>query len=276
MASQEKIDLMLQTLKEILEDNSKGGELKYLDFKGDGKGLIWSGNGYTKQFVYQTNPDRFFVSETIDLGKGKGISINGINVLNDTELGGTVTKSSLREVGRLKGLIVDGSFNVNQYLFYNATSDRLGLGTDQPNAAFSICDEGTEIVLGSKDYNNAAIGTFNSSDLELVTDNTTRIKIGAGGNIELGNKNNGPIKVLIHGSLGVNVNTPDPRTGLHVNGSIKFNEKIHLSGLEPPKGGAHNQGDIMWNAEPVIGKCVGWVCVKAGNPGEWRPFGEIK
>ena len=276
MASQEKIDLMLQTLKEILEDNSKGGELKYLDFKGDGKGLIWSGNGYTKQFVYQTNPDRFFVSETIDLGKGKGISINGINVLNDTELGGTVTKSSLREVGRLRGLIVDGSFNVNQYLFYNATSDRLGLGTDQPNAAFSICDEGTEIVLGSKDYNNAAIGTFNSSDLELVTDNTTRIKIGAGGNIELGNKNNGPIKVLIHGSLGVNVNTPDPRTGLHVNGSIKFNEKIHLSGLEPPKGGAHNQGDIMWNSEPVIGKCVGWVCVKAGNPGEWRPFGEIK
>lgn len=276
MASQEKIDSMLNTLKEILEDKSNTTELKYLDFKGDGRGLIWSGNGHTKQLVYQTNPDRFFVSETVDLGKGKSISINGINVLNESELGGTVTKSSLKEVGRLRGLIVDGSMSVNQYLFYNGTSDRLGLGTDQPNAALSICDEGTEIVLGSKDYNNAAIGTFNSSDLELVTDNTTRIKIGAGGNIDLGDKNNGPIKVLVHGSIGVNVNTPDPRTSLHVNGAIKFNEKIHLSGLEPPRGGAHNQGDIMWNAEPTIGRCVGWVCIKAGNPGEWRPFGEIK
>jgi len=276
MASQEKINSMLQTLKEILEDKSNTTELKYLDFKGDGKGLIWSNDGYTKQFVYQTNPDRFFVSETIDLGKGKGLSINGIDILNEKELGGTVTKSSLKEVGRLKGLIVDGGFSVNSYLFYNASVDRLGLGTENPNAAFSICDEGTEIILGSKDYNNAAIGTFNSSDLELVTDNTSRIKIGAGGNIELGNTNNGPIKVLVHGSLGVNVNSPDPRTALHVNGAIKFNDKIHLSGTEPPRGGAHNQGDILWNSDPIIGRYVGWVCIKAGNPGEWRPFGEIK
>jgi hypothetical protein len=60
----------------------------------------------------QANPGRFFVSETIDLAKGKGISVNNVKVIDDTELGSTVTKSNLREVGRLKGLIVDGGYQL--------------------------------------------------------------------------------------------------------------------------------------------------------------------
>jgi hypothetical protein len=278
---QEKLDNLSALLNDILSEKNQDTnivELSYLKFNGDieGKGLIWAGRGHTKQLVYQPSPDRFFSSETIDLAKDRAVTINGVKIIDDKELGTSITKSSLREVGRLRGLIVDGSLSVNQFLYYNATSDRLGLGTEEPNAALSICDEGVEIVIGAREYNKAGIGAYNSSDLELITDNTTRVSIAAGGNIELGNRNNGPIQVLVHGTMGVNVGTPDPRTNLHVGGAIKFNDTLHLKGTRPPEGGSFKQGDIVWNSEPQQRHYVGWICIQSGNPGIWAQFGEIR
>lgn len=280
MASQDKLDALVKLLTEVVSEGQDidSAEFPYVIIKGDinGKGILWSGQGHNKQFLFFNNPDRFFVSENIDLAKDKSISINNIKLLGETELGPTVTKSNLREVGRLKGLVVDGGLSVNQYLFYDAHSDRLGLGTDQPNAAVSIADQNIELVLGSSNSNVGMIGTFNSADLELVTDNTARITISAGGNITLGNPAAGDSKVIVLGKLGVNVNTPDPRSALHVNGAIKFNDKLHLNGDSIPTSGAFNQGDIVWNSDPQPGKVVGWVCVRAGNPGLWNGFGRIE
>ena len=157
---QEKLDNLSALLNDILSEKNQDTnivELSYLKFNGDieGKGLIWAGRGHTKQLVYQPNPDRFFSSETIDLAKDRAVTINGVKIIDDKELGTSITKSSLREVGRLRGLIVDGSLSVNQFLYYNATSDRLGLGTEEPNAALSICDQGVEIVVGAREYNKA-------------------------------------------------------------------------------------------------------------------------
>jgi hypothetical protein len=279
MADQ-KIESLLTALREVLETGKdvNVAEVPFINFKGDipGKGLIWSGDGHNKQLIYAANPGRFFVSETIDLAKGKGISVNNVKVIDDTELGSTVTKSNLREVGRLKGLIVDGGLSVNQYLVYDATTDRLGIGTDQPNATLSILDQNIELVFGASEPNVGSMGTFNSADLELVTDNTARLTIGAGGDITLGNPNFGPTKVKIVGSLGVNVSSIDPRTDLHVSGAIKFNDKLHLSGSEAPNSGAFNEGDILWNNSPQPGRFIGWVCTRAGNPGLWSGFGRIE
>lgn len=241
-----------------------------------GKGLLWKGQGSTKQFVFNSGPDKFFSSEIIDIAKDKYLSMDGVKVLDGLELGPSITKSNLREVGRLKGLVVDGGFSVNSYLFFNATANRLGLGTDQPNAAFSIADDGVELMLGSKDGNKGVIGTFNSVDLDLVTDNTTRLSIKATGDIELGNKNTLPIKVTVNGVLGVNVLTPDPRAVLHVGGALKFNDTLHLKGTGAPQDGNYNQGDIVWNAKPQQRGSIGWVCVQGGSPGIWATFGEIK
>jgi hypothetical protein len=279
MADQ-KIESLLTALREVLETGKdvNVAEVPFINFKGDipGKGLIWSGDGHNKQLIYAANPGRFFVSETIDLAKGKGISVNNVKVIDDTELGSTVIKSNLREVGRLKGLIVDGGLSVNQYLVYDATTDRLGIGTDQPNATLSILDQNIELVFGASEPNVGSMGTFNSADLELVTDNTARLTIGAGGDITLGNPNFGPTKVKIVGSLGVNVSSIDPRTDLHVSGAIKFNDKLHLSGSEAPNSGAFNEGDILWNNNPQPGRFIGWVCTRAGNPGLWSGFGRIE
>lgn len=280
MANQEKLEALTCLLKDILSEGQEidSAEFPYVVIKGDidGKGIIWVGDGHNKQFVYSSKPERFFVSENIDLARGRSLSINNIPVVNEKELGPTITKSNLRELGRLNGLIVDGSVSINQYLFYDAVNDRLGLGTDQPKSAVSIVDMNIELVLGASDPNVGSIGTFNSASLELVTDNTARITIEAGGNIVLGNPTVGDSKVTVLGKLGVNVSSIDPRAALHVNGALKFNDKLHLNGLEPPTSGAFNEGDVVWNSSPRPGKFVGWVCTKSGNPGLWNGFGRIE
>lgn len=280
MANQEKLNALTNLLKEILSEGQDidSAEFPFIVIKGDidGKGIIWTGQGHNKQFLFASNPDKFFVSETVDLAKGKSFSINNLKVLDEKELGPTVTKSNLREVGRLNGLIVDGGLSVNQYLVYDPNTDRLGLGTDQPNATLSIVDQNIELVFGASEPNVGSIGTYNSADLELVTDNTARITIQAGGNIILGNPSAGDVNVTVLGRLGVNVSKPDPRSALHVNGAIKFNDKLHLSGQEAPTSGAYNEGDVVWNTDPQPGKFVGWVCTKAGNPGLWSGFGRIE
>ena len=120
------------------------------------------------------------------------------------------------------------------------------------------------------------IGTFNYTDLDIGTDNTPRISIKAGGNVVIGNASTGDTKVSIIGSLAINVSSADPRSSLHVNGALKFNDKLHLSGNEPPVSGGFNEGDVVWNNYPTPGKFVGWVCTKTGSPGIWNGFGRIE
>jgi hypothetical protein len=242
----------------------------------DGKGLLWSGRGYTKQFIFNSDPDRFFVSEHMDLAKGKSITINNIKIIDEKELGPTITKSNLREVGHLKGLIVDGGLSVGQFMVFDVNTSRLGLGTDSPNSAFSIVDDGVELVLGSKDTVKAFIGTYAAHDLELGTNNTASISLLAGGNIVIGNPNSGYHKVSMMGLVGINTQTPDQRSALHVNGALKFNDKLHFSSDAAPTMNSYTKGDVCWNDNPQAGKHVGWVCVQSGNPGIWNGFGRIE
>lgn len=276
------IEAITNALKELAKGNeSTPANLRHVEFTSlddslGGKGLLWKGKGHTKQFIFSHKPDRFFSSESIDLAKEKQISINGVATLTETELGSTVVKSNLRQVGRLKGLLVDGSVAIDQYLFYNSSAMRLGIGTDQPNAALSIAEDGLEVVIGTTDSVNGKVGTYGTHDFDIVTDDVPRITVTSGGNIKLGNKNSKPIEVNIHGKLAVGVNTIDSRVDLHVAGAVKFNERIHQYSDSPPQHGMHTKGDVVWNTNPALGKSVGWVCVRDGTPGTWLPFGEIK
>lgn len=274
-----KINGILKT--KILEVDEIRADIKFekdipIVFSGDtldGKGLLWAGQGYTKQFIFSSNPDRFFMSENLEFARGKSITVNNVKLIDEKELGPTITKSNLQQVGRLKGLIVDGNVVLDQYIVYNSDTNRLGLGIEEPNAALSVAEDGVEVVIGSKNGVKGFIGTYASHNLEIVTDNTSRIVIEAGGNIILGTVNS---KTTVLGSLGVNVNNPDPRTALDVNGAIKFNNKLHLSGNEAPTSGVYNSGDVVWNNNPQPGKFVGWVCTREGSPGLWSGFGRIE
>ena len=259
-----------QEITQFLEFRARKGEENF------GKGIIWSGKGYTKQLVYNGNPDRFFSSESIDLDKDKNFSIGNTAVLSTKELGSTVLKSNLQTVGRLQGLIVDGSVNINQYLIYNGTTDRLGLGTEAPNAAFSVAENAIEVMLGTNDDFHGMVGTFASTDFDIVTDNTTRISVTANGNIDLGNVKRNPIQVKINGKLSVGVENPDPAVDLHVAGAVRFSGHIQMYASNSPQEGTYAVGDIVWNTAARVGTGVGWVCLRAGSPGAWYPFGEIK
>jgi hypothetical protein len=239
----------------------------------DGKGFLWAGPDYTRQLVYQNGS--IFSSESINVGKDKSFQINDIKVLDATELGTSVVKSNLRQVGTLQGLIVDGSLSVNNYMIFDGSSDRLGLGTDEPNAAFSVAEDGIEVIFGTQDASRGVVGTFASHEFDVVTDNVARIRIGTDGNILLGNKQSSPIQVSVHGKLAVKVNMPDPDVDLHVNGAIKFKGKLQTYDIAAPTSGEFNKGDIVWNSEPAVSSYVGWICIKSGNPGVWEPFGKI-
>jgi hypothetical protein len=280
------LDTIAKALAELSEHRTSidavYSDLRFLQFKGKtaeenyGKGLLFIGGSYNKQFTLGASPDRFFSTENVDLAKDRHFSINGSVVVSERELGPSVTKSSLKQVGRLNGLIVDGSLNINQYLFYNGSMDRLGLGTDAPNAALSVAENAIEVMIGTSDNMHGMIGTYASTDLDIVTDNTARIIIKGNGNIDLGNPNRNPVQVTINGKLSVGVAVPDPAVDLHVAGPARINNKLQISAKEPPKTGTYGVGDIVWNSGPRVNQYVGWVCLRAGSPGSWFPFGEIK
>lgn len=284
-----KLDQTLETLNAALKNLIEAANepiaqeiTQYLDFrakKGEsntGKGIIWSGDGTTKQIVFNAKPDRFFITESIDLYRDRHFSIGGQVVLSAESLGPGVQKSNLQQVGRLQGLLVDGSVSINNYLYYNGNVDRLGLGTDQPNAALSVADQGIEVMVGTTNQLHGMIGTFSGADLDIVTGGTTRITVKANGNIDLGNPTKNPIQVRVNGKLSVGVDAPDPSVDLHVAGAVRLNNKLHLSASTTPSAGTFNVGDIVWNDNPRVGQCIGWVCLRAGSPGSWYPFGEIK
>jgi hypothetical protein len=280
------LDVIAKALKELSENRGSQdavfSDLRFLEFKGKskdeiyGKGIIFTSNDYTKQLVLNGKPDRFFSTENFDLAKDRFYSINNSKVLDEKELGPSVTKSNLKELGRLKGLIVDGSVSINQYLFYNGTVDRLGLGIDSPNAALSVAENAIEVMIGTTVDMHGMIGTHGSNDLDIVTDDTPRISVKANGNIELGNTNKNPIQVTVHGKISVGVKVPDPNVDLHVAGAVRLNNHIQMYASEAPSSGTYTIGDIVWNERPRVGGCVGWVCARAGSPGAWYPFGEIK
>lgn len=281
MKNSSSINQALQTLAEAIQHNTE--EVAQVadasvKFKGKvfGKGLLWAGTGHTKQFVLSDNPERFFSSENIDLSRDKSYHINKSEVLSVNELGPSVVKSNLREVGRLKGLVIDGALSVNSYLYFDNLSDRLGLGTDEPNAALSIAENGVELIAGSEDFTKGVFGTFASHTLSLKTDNKDRITISPTGDINLGMPDQSTIKVAINGKLSIGVNNADPNVDLHVKGSIRYDNHIHMYAAQPPQGGVWNQGDIVWNTNPQQRKFVGWVCTKTGSPGIWNVFGEIR
>lgn len=37
----------------------------------------------------------------------------------------------------------------------------------------------------------------------------------------------------------------------------------------------YKQGDVVFNSNPTAAGTIGWVCVRAGQPGVWKEFGSI-
>lgn len=251
-----------------------------LEFVGEqtsGKGLIWRSNEYSKQLMYYENPDRIFVSEHLDLARTKYFSIGTVPVITENSLGTGIINSNLNSLGVLNELTVNGNVQFDDFLFWEASANRLGLGTESPNGTISVLNDAldSEFIIDGESTQGIRIGNWTNSDLHMITDDTIRLTIKANGNIVVGTQGANNASVNIHGRLGLGVTNLDADVSLSTSGPIKIEGKKMQSGSSAPSNGSYNLGDIVWNNNPQPTGYVGWICIREGTPGIWKPFGTI-
>ena len=239
-----------------------------------GKGLFWKGADKTKQFIYRNNPDRIFTTESIDLGHEQSYNIGNIPVLSSSELGSSVIKSYLTKVGTLQNLRTAGNLTVDDFIFFSSSNNRLGIGTEEPNGMLSLMSMDAEFIV-EPEGKEVKVGTYTADDVSIVTDNTNRIHVKSNGDITIGNKGNFDTNVSVHGRIGVGYSTVDDDVSIVTAGPVRFQGKKQEVKDELPRAGAYNKGDIVWNEDPKPTGYVGWICIRSGTPGEWKPFGQI-
>ena len=249
-----------------------------LEFEGDivaGKGLVWRANDYSRQFVYHENPDRMFSSEHMDIARSKHYSIGTVPAITETDLGSSVINSSLTNLGVLEGLEVNGNVSFDGYLFWEAESNRLGIGTEAPNASLSIANLDAEFIIDSENESGIRIGNWTNDDLQVITDNTTRLTVKANGDLILGTQGSDNARMHVYGKLGVGVANIESDVSLSTSGPVKIHGRKMENGAAVPTAGVYAVGDIVWNTNPAPTGYVGWVCVRDGTPGIWKAFGAI-
>lgn len=221
-----------------------------------GKGMVWKGEGGTRQFTLMPNPDRLYSSETLELDINKEFWINGKSVLSRTALGESVVDSSLTKLGTLTSLNVAGDINLSDSV--NIVNKSVTI-----NNSVTIKDGQGILKLTSKgiEADKFEIG----SDFEINSQN----------NIRIGQKENTRRNVNVYGQLSVNITNPDPEVAFSVDGLMSVNGKKIAHGVNAPTDKSWNKGDIVWNSNPVKTSYVGWICVMSGTPGTWEPFGYI-
>lgn len=194
----------------------------------------------------------------------EAIMIDHNEVIWKTALGKSVKKSHLNELGILKNLQVRDAFYV--------ADGRVGVNTTAPSADFSVNSGGYEIITRMHE-SNAFVGTHSHVAFAIGTDDTPRLTCRANGDVVVGSEIGKPINLNVFGKVGIGVKHPFHT--LEVAGSLKFSERVFTSGLQEPKEGRWDTGSVVWNEQPALNHPVGWVCVKGGKPGNWRPFGQI-
>ena len=192
------------------------------------------------------------------------IMIHDNEVLWREELGKSVKKSHLTEVGILKNLQVRNTLYV--------ADGRVGVNTTAPSADFSVNTGGYEVITRMHE-SNAFVGTHTHVAFAIGTDDTPRLTCRANGDVVVGSEAGRPVNLNVFGQLGVNVKYPSE--SLHVDGNIKFAERTFAAGVQIPTEGRWDTGSIVWNEKPSTNLPVGWVCIKGGKPGSWRPFGMV-
>ena len=242
-------------VKELIVDNHEERqsplEFKAMGQSNYGKGMIFTGQDLTKQFIFASSPDQFFSTEHLNLAKHKSFFIDRNAVLSENELGQSVTKSHLTEVGILNKLNVAGNVNLSNVF-----------GTVDGKAFIGDCEIKT----------NDGV-TFSGSKITLETE-TQSISI-IESQILLGNKNSPITHAVVNGKMSVGIQTIGEHAQLEVAGNIRFADKLFMVGSAAPTQGIYRKGDIVWNDDPKETGYVGWICVRDGNPGIWRGFGQI-
>ena len=236
---------------DIYEERQSPLEFKAIGSTNYGKGMIFNGDGVTKQFILAASPDNFYSSEHMNLEQGKMYLIGKKPIISETEIGHTVVKSHLTEVGTLNSLVVNG--NVNLSNVFKVHQSKVLIGDCEIDTKNGVTFKGSNITLQS-----------NNQIISLTDDK-----------IVLGDKNSPLTHAVINGKLSIGIQSIGDHAQLEVSGNIRFADKLFMVGYCAPSQGTYRKGDIVWNQDPKETGYVGWICIRDGNPGIWRGFGQI-
>jgi len=168
----------------------------------DGQGLVFVDENGSKQFVFKEG-NKMWSTMNVDLARNRSYRIDDIPVITSDSLGSGIVKSNLTKVGRLQGLTVSGQVEIDDWVFFNSDSNRLGINTENPHAALNIVENNVELVLGSFENDVAYIGTYNSTSINIGTDQKSRISIRNTGEVIFGSAKYKTANVRIYGRLEV-------------------------------------------------------------------------
>jgi hypothetical protein len=199
----------------------------------NGKGITWNCDAGSVQLIYRTG-NRIWTNSNFDLSVDSSYMIDNIPVLSSNSLGQTITRSNLRQVGALTALSVIGTASLGGFAFFDETTARLGLGTDEPTAAISILDNNVEITIGSPASGLASIGTHSNHDIAFISDNTARMTIKNSGEIHISDQISKSGVLRVFGSIYADSIVSDVR--INRSSSVEFtatkDNNIYDKGLE--------------------------------------------
>lgn len=256
--------LEAQTIKASQVITENGGAFELGNFTADtesqlnGQGIHWLTDSADFMLTYRTG-GRLWTNASVDLGANSSYKIDDTDVLSISELGRTVSKSNLREVGQLKNLTVVGDTHLAGFAAFNGTLGRLGINTENPNCALSVIENNVEVVIGSYRSKVGHIGTHSSDDFVLLTDNTARVTLKNNGQVIFGNETARNADVRIYGTLQVDTVVADSRIDRYSPLEFKASkdQEIYGQGLQWTGTGSMRQfimrasPDRLWSTESI-------------------------
>jgi hypothetical protein len=213
------------------------------------KGLFWTSGNTSSRLVYAGNK-KIFADAHVDLSLDSTYKIHGATVLSATALGGGVSSSNLRKLGRLEKLAVDGDTNLGDFAFFNTVANRLGLGTEEPTHDISIVSNNVEIGIGSPRYGLAVVGAVSNHDVGIITDNIPRITVKNNGEVIIGDPTNRAGVLKIYGTLQADSIVSDTR--VERSSSLTFVPNLDTSvyGKGIVWAGSDAQKELVLRADP--------------------------
>ncbi len=152
----------------------------------EGKGIRWTDGRKSKSLVFKKS--KLWADMSLSLTQEQEYLIDDTPVLGFSELGPTVIKSNLKQLGTLKNLTVSGDTTLAEFAFFSSDLNRIGINTDLPGAAIGLKENGVDVILGSLKQDTAVLGTTSNDNLEIITDNTARITVSNSGDVRVHGK----------------------------------------------------------------------------------------
>lgn len=193
-------------VNQIINKGLGGGSGDTTNFRAEseeslnGQGVTWNVGDTESTLVYRPG-NRLYTNLHLDLERGRAYKIDNIEVLTGNTLGSSISRSSLRQLGPLNNLIVNGNVEIGQFVYIDSDTGRVGFGTESPNGSFSIVDNGAEFVIASPNTGTVNIGTYSNHDVAITTDNIARVTVKTGGDVHVGNVTSRGAKLIVHGTI---------------------------------------------------------------------------